>query len=336
VAILVSCVCGRQFQTEEGNAGRRARCPVCRRELVVPKPRPVAEDEVSALDPILYPTSGKATAGFALGIFSLVFAALAGVPAMILGGLGLADIRKSRGRVRGQWMALSAIALGAFGSTVVTAVLLIAAVQPAREAARRSQCSNKLKQIALGMHNFQSAHGFFPPAAITDKQGQPLLSWRVAILPYLGPEGVDLYRQFHLDEPWNSPHNQPLVYAMPAVFACPDEPSARSGKTNYQVVVGPSTIFTGRRKGVHPQNVTDGTSMTILVTEAAVTVPWSAPQDIPFDPNLALLGVGSRHPGGYNIAMADGSTRFLNSSLNLSVLGALLSRNGGELIRVPW
>ena len=62
--------------------------------------------------------------------------------------------------------------------------LLLPAVQSAREAARRAQCVNNLKQIALAMLNYESANGAFPKPAITDKDGKPLLSWRVAILPY--------------------------------------------------------------------------------------------------------------------------------------------------------
>src|SRR2546421_2830108 len=90
----------------------------------------------------------------------------------------------------------------------VLIALLLPAVQSAREAARRAQCTNNLKQIAIAMHNFHNQRSHFPAAAITDKQGQPLLSWRVAILPYLGDEEAALYQKFHLHEPWDSPHNK--------------------------------------------------------------------------------------------------------------------------------
>ena len=88
------------------------------------------------------------------------------------------------------------------GTSAVAIALLLPAVQSAREAARRAQCVNNLKQIGLAFHNYHSANNAFPRAAITDKQGKPLLSWRVAILPYIGQQG--LYNRFNLDEPWDS------------------------------------------------------------------------------------------------------------------------------------
>src|SRR5207248_977514 len=66
--------------------------------------------------------------------------------------------------------------------------------------ARQISSSNNLKQMALAMHNYASNMGdAFPPAAISDKDGKPLLSWRVAILPYI--EQDDLYKELQLDEP---------------------------------------------------------------------------------------------------------------------------------------
>ncbi len=98
--------------------------------------------------------------------------------------------------------------------------LLLPAVQAARQAARRTVSMNNLKQIALAMLNYVEAKGAFPPAYIADKTtGKPLLSWRVAILPYL--EREDLFKEFHLDEPWDSQHNKALIPRMPRVYRSP-------------------------------------------------------------------------------------------------------------------
>ncbi|HTU20905.1 MAG TPA: sigma-70 family RNA polymerase sigma factor [Gemmataceae bacterium] len=92
-----------------------------------------------------------------------------------------------------------------------------------------------LKKLALAMHNYNDTFNHLPPAAITDKKGKALLSWRVALLPYL--EQQELYRQFKLDEPWNSPHNFKLLSKMPAVYAPPGIKTRRPYSTFYQVFV---------------------------------------------------------------------------------------------------
>src|SRR5262249_51556565 len=109
-----------------------------------------------------------------------------------------------------------------FALSGVSAGLLIPAVQKTREAASRMQNQNNLKEMALAMHNYHDVNGKFPPAAICDKQGKPLLSWRVAILPYV--EQDNLYKQFKLDEPWDSEHNKKLIAQMPKVYALPRDP----------------------------------------------------------------------------------------------------------------
>src|ERR1700677_3496891 len=80
--------------------------------------------------------------------------------------------------------------------------LLIPAVQKLRILAARTQSMNNLKQIALSLHSYHDVYKTFPAAAICDKDGKPLLSWRVAISPYV--EQLPLYNQFKLDEPWDS------------------------------------------------------------------------------------------------------------------------------------
>ena len=120
-------------------------------------------------------------------------------------------------------------------------------IRAAREAARRSQCVNNLKQIGLAMHNYLAEHKTFPPAYSRDKSGRPLLSWRVHILPYL--EQAALYKEFRLDEPWDSPHNRPLIDKIPQVYRCPDmgRKPADLGKTTYLAPRGKATIFPAPR-----------------------------------------------------------------------------------------
>jgi prepilin-type processing-associated H-X9-DG protein len=213
----------------------------------------------------------------------------------------------------------------------VAVALLLPAVQAAREAARRTQCSNNLKQMGLAFFNFHDAKNQFP-GNIVSKQGKPLLSWRVAILPYI--EQQSLYNKFKLDEPWDSPNNKPLLKEMPTVFACPSRSSPEPGMTHYQGWAGPKTLFADPRQPTSVRTIIDGTSFTIAVTEAKTAVPWTKPDDLPFDPksNVPLLGAGSVHPGGFNVLFCDGSVRFLKSTIDPATLKALITTNGGEPI----
>jgi hypothetical protein len=215
-------------------------------------------------------------------------------------------------------------------ATGVLIALLLPAVQSAREAARRAQCSNNLKQIALAMLNYENAMGFFPRSAITDKQGKPLLSWRVAILPYIDQ---GLYQKFKLDEPWDSPHNRDLLKEMPPTYACPSRTRAEPGTTTYQVFTGKGALFDEGRD-VKIAGVVDGTSNTLMVVEAKQAVPWTKPDDLSFEPGGArwLFGAGSSHPGGFNGLLADGSVHFLKNTIDLNTLMSLITRAGGEVI----
>ncbi len=219
-------------------------------------------------------------------------------------------------------------------ATGVMVALLLPAVQSAREAARRAQCVNNLKQIGLAMHNYESANGTFPKAAITDKQGKALLSWRVAILPYI--ESGGLYQKFKLDEPWDSPHNKALLKEMPQTYQCPSRGTAEPFTTTYQGFVGKGAFFESG-KGTPLAQITDGTSNTLMVVEAKQAVPWTKPDDLPFDPGAAasFFGAGSSHPGGFNAALADGSVRFLKTTTSPDVIRALITRNGGEVVALP-
>jgi RNA polymerase sigma factor (sigma-70 family) len=196
-----------------------------------------------------------------------------------------------------------------------------------RNAGDRTRSANNLKQLALGMHSYHDTMKHFPSPAIYSEEGQPLLSWRVAILPYLGEQ--DLYRQFKLDEPWDSAHNKKLLARMPEVFAAPVRGKARRGYTFYQVFTGKGTVFPGP-KGVRISDIIDGTSNTILIVEAGSAVPWTKPADLPYKAGQPLPKLGGLFGGGFNMAMADGSTRFVRPNFNPRVLRDLITRNGGE------
>ena len=127
--------------------------------------------------------------------------------------------------------------------------LLLPAVQAAREAARRAQCTNNLKQIGLAMHNYHSAYNHFPAAAITDDDGKPLLSWRVAILPYI--EQAAALRAVPPRRALGQPAQQDADRPDAAGLRLPERHLSNRATTGYRVFVGEGAAFDLRRTGQH-------------------------------------------------------------------------------------
>jgi hypothetical protein len=170
-------------------------------------------------------------------------------------------------------------------------------------ASRAPVVINRLKQQVHAMHTYLSTIGHLPPAAIRDRNGKPLLSWRVAILPYIEQE--ELYKQFRLDEPWDSPHNMALLDRMPAIFEGGDGDRAKSP---YRVIVGPGTPFEVGKK-VTLKDARSSTADLILIVETANSVPWTKPEDIQLSDDRKLPDVNSLLPPRFHAAMGDGSVR---------------------------
>ena len=210
--------------------------------------------------------------------------------------------------------------------------LLTPAVSAARAAARRAQSTNNLKQIGLAFHNYNQVANQFPAAVNRGGKDKSIpYSWRVAILPYI--EQQELYNQYNFDEPWDGPNNRKLIDKMPAIYAHPGldgSPSSR-GHTSYFVFTGPSTAV-GAGDEPQIQKITDGTSNTILAVEAKREIPWTKPEDIPFDPKAPLPELGGFTPDGFNALFADGSVRYIMKSIDPTVLKALITRDGGEVV----
>lgn len=236
---------------------------------------------------------------------------------------------------------LPAANLGA--SLPVGVALLLPAVQSARAAAAESQASVNLKQQVIGMHNFHDTYNRFPAAYSVDDDGKPLLSWRVHILPFI--EQQALYREFRLDEPWDSEHNKKLIAKMPKTYAAPGS-KAGAGKTNYLAVGGKHGVLivpTGRgaersaADGTGIAAIFDGTSNTIAVVEASdeLAVEWTKPVEwVPNDkePLKGLLGLRSR---GILVALCDGSVRMLPATVPVDDLRSFFTRDDGRAVNWP-
>jgi hypothetical protein len=217
----------------------------------------------------------------------------------------------------------------AVGTIPLTMGFMMPAVGSARAAARSAQDMNNLKQIALAMHNYHATFNAFPAAYIADKEGKPLLSWRVAILPFI--EETNLYDQFKLDEPWDSEHNKKLLPLMPQVYASIDAPLP-PGETRMVTIRGKETVFPGKDK-TSLAKIRDGTSNTIMVVQAGpqAAVEWTKPDDLDF--TLAKLRQGLNNGRGFFLAaFCDGSVRRIGTGIGDKALKAVITKDGGEAI----
>ncbi|AMV40317.1 DUF1559 domain-containing protein [Planctomyces sp. SH-PL62] len=279
----------------------------------------------------------------------------------------------------------------------VLIALLLPAVQAAREAARRIQCTNNIKQLGLALHNYHDVHGRFAPGSIT-VTATPTRDYRqpfiTSLLPYL--EQGTLANSFNYDRSFQNPHNDTTRLTRVSVFDCPSDQqvlftSDNGGNSDVkgsyginwgqntfgdQVLPGPFSI----NYGASLAELIDGTSNTYLMAEVLqLPHPPGQPQDYvdrrgriwtdlstsyhlstrngpnSQDPDLGVCGgqtdplnapctrkVGqaathyiasrSKHPGGVNVLLGDGSVRFVKDSIAIPTWRALSSKAGGEII----
>jgi hypothetical protein len=186
------------------------------------------------------------------------------------------------------------------------------------------------------MHSYSDTHGRLPPAVVYGENGTPLHSWRLLLLPFIGEDS--LYEEFHLDEPWDSPHNIELLPQIPATYAPP--PGKRWKVPPYHTVlhvfVGKGAAFEGPEGLRFPTDFPDGTSNTILIVEAGEPVPWTKPQELEFEPDGPLPDLRSLFNNGIRVGMGDGSMRWIGKDVSEKTLRAAITRNGGETLGPDW
>jgi hypothetical protein len=181
------------------------------------------------------------------------------------------------------------------------------------------------------MREYHNVYGHFPPASVMGPDGKTPHSWRVALLPFLGEE--QLYRKYDQNQPWDSEYNKKLLKKMPAAFrgdwrrSNNDEEEPTNSR--YYVLVGRGTVFEGPQ-GVKIQDITDGTSSTALIVGANRDIPWTKPEDIPFDPDKPVPDLGFR--GYLSVAFADGAIWAVQKDHVKNQLKWLIMRNDGHPI----
>jgi hypothetical protein len=182
------------------------------------------------------------------------------------------------------------------GIVALLIALLLPVTRSARGPARRAQCVNNLKQIALALLNYEEAHKALPPAYTVDAQGRRLHSWRTLLLPYL--EQYALYQTIDLAKPWNDPANAKARDTALSVYRCPDS-LGPGNTTTYLAIAGPGGCLNpGEPRRL--AEITDPHESTLMVIEAGEEniVPWMAPVDAD---ELLVMGLGPTtklHHGG--------------------------------------
>jgi hypothetical protein len=271
------------------------------------------------------PTQEEVVLWNVIEVICQVVAVVAALAALALGIAALVEIRRGAGKV--EWRGRAASGMVMASLTLLTLVVVYGLVMPILGwRARKIESSNNLKVLGLAMHIHHDFYGHFPPACSMSKDGKPLLSWRVHILPFIGQD--NLYRQFHLDEPWDSPANKPLLAYMPRVFEVPGSARAAEGFTHYQVLVGPGTAFERPDLRSRLGSLPRGADQTILVVEAADPVPWTKPEDLAYAPDGPLPKLGGVVGNGFHAMFADASVRWIEADEQDNALRTLVPLKG--------
>jgi hypothetical protein len=222
-------------------------------------------------------------------------------------------------------------------AALLFALFILPTRRCAREAARRMQCINHLKQIGLALQNYHNNYHSLPPAYVADTDGKPMHSWRVLVLPYL--EQAALYKKYSFNEPWNGPNNVKLHNEVVRVFCCPSRTGQQPNtETSYVVVTGQGTAWPAV-KPISLASITDRFSDTILVTEVANSgIHWMEPRDL----DIAQLPMAVNPPGGKGISsphpnvalalFADGHIVALAKNTPAETIRRLLTIADGEPI----
>jgi prepilin-type N-terminal cleavage/methylation domain-containing protein/prepilin-type processing-associated H-X9-DG protein len=284
----------------------------------------------------------------------------------------------------------------------VLVALLLPAVQAARESARRSQCSNNLKQIAIGMHNHHDTLNALP-AGLGEK-GCCWGTWVIPTMRYMEQlQLADLYQNWGGDDTTGprysaAPNTTNVTSKRIKSLTCPsDTPNSPfSNLTNHNyatnwgntgiaqqanlngVIFGQAPFGRakpGQKVGKNFSDVVDGLSNTLLVAEvrqgqgndlrgfiwwgdAAGFETYLAPnspqpdviyttgycQNTPVNPpctgtptstNPSMFAARSRHPGGVQVALCDGSVRFVANTIDINVWRASSTSQGTETYQLP-
>lgn len=246
--------------------------------------------------------------------------------------------------------------------------LLLPAVQAARESARRTQCTNNLKQWGLSMQNYHDSFNAIPSGAFLPSQWL----WRAPLLPYLEENQIHQHIDYRTTLCFNAAAaagaNNPNKFHV-KVYSCPSDPYIKKLFRNYlgadyeaQSYMGVSggltlnavdgTYFAA--SAIKYKDLKDGLSNTVVIGERGIPDDlfwgWGLCGQGTLDAFLSMqLGISKGeasdpadlwkfwgyHPGGVLFANADGAVKYVNYSTDYKILVAIATRDGGESEQLP-
>lgn len=323
------------------------------------------EPEPQAIDEAEQEWSRRAVTAFAFAMLTALVAAaglrpewwwrapamVTGVVAMLLGFVAAGDVRRSRGQLKGLWLARASVLVGAFG--MFLAPLVFARLgERQRENAGREEIDWRLRRLGEGLNQFHAQQGHFPEAAIKGRDAHgdsvPMHGWMTPLLPMLGHDAV--YRRIDLKQPFDAPVNIPAMQQQIPEFSLPRRKPARSprgfGLAHFAGVGGQDVreptglVHLGLFNDSGPvkrEQFTDGLSQTIVVGEIRdrdpPAPPWGEPgnvRSIGEGLNRQFRGFGNANGTGATFLHADGSVKFYSNKTDRRVLQRLETRDGAE------
>ncbi|MBI2807832.1 MAG: DUF1559 domain-containing protein [Planctomycetes bacterium] len=347
--ILLKCTCGKKLQVGDENRGKKVKCPGCGAVLTA---EPPPEETAVQAEP---PSKPPAVSDTAVQTEARTRPTPAedddDEPPRRRKSPSRPEPEKKKGSLL--W-----IILGGCGVLSLFGCLCVGGggywgYTKMEAAKQRITSQNNLKQIMIAVHGYHDANRRFPPYATVHPQTKQMqLSWRVLLLPYL--EQQNLYLRIRLDESWDSAHNRQFWTQMPKVYQLPEKPSSES--THYQVFFGDGGLFSNPNQQDQPlpigpnvfcmpslrfkmTHITDGTSNTLFVVEAARAVNWMKPEDIPFTKGAGVsVDSISNHRGDnrFHAGFADGSVKWIRRDIDPKTLHNLIVPDDGNTLDMRW